>query len=327
MIPLAPGRNTRCGSVLETSGRLFEIGERELAEISSYCEIAKANKSMITLAELRQLTEADASEEDFLAAWDGNATLASRYLIDSGYVVEKGVRESGPGWVDEEETNRRRARKNVATAEEFANLCATDRVKLLAVAGGNSYKRAREGDDIDLFCVTTGNSLWLFMLKSLLLARVYQITRRSPPFCFSYVMDEDRARTEFATTGDRLFARDALAAKVMVGVGFYRSLLVEGSWMERFFPRMYRRSHEEAGESTRGSGQRLGNVAVNALLYLTVGSYIRMKAHMLNRRYRARGDAPALFRVRMGLDHCIYESNRYHMLRGMYNGVRAERGT
>jgi hypothetical protein len=66
---------------------------------------------------------------------------------------------------------------------------------------------------------------------------------------------------------------------------------------------------------------------VNALLYLTVGTYIRMKAHMLNRRYRSKGNTSALFRVRMGIDHCVYESNRYHMLRGMYNGVRAERGT
>jgi hypothetical protein len=311
---------------LETSGCLFAIGERELAEISSYCEIAKVNKSMITLSELRQLTAADATEEDFLAAWDGNATLASRYLIDSGYIVERGGgQRSNSGWVDEEERNMRRARKNVTTAEDFSNLCASERVKLLAVAGGNSYKRARDGDDIDLFCVTTENSLWLFMLKSLLLARIYQLTRRSPPFCFSYVMDERRARTEFARSGDRLFARDALAAKVMVGAGFYRSLLGDGGWMERYFPRMYGRSYQEAGEARREAGQRRGNAAVNTLLYLTVGTYIRMKAHMLNRRYRSKGNTSALFRVRIGIDHCIYESNRYQVLRGMYNGVRAER--
>jgi hypothetical protein len=313
---------------LETSGPLFAIGDRELAEISSYCEIAKINKSMITVSELRQLTEADATEEDFLAAWDGNPTLASKYEIDSGYIVEKGtVQRSNLEWVDEEEKSRRRARDNVATAEGFANLCASERVRLLAVAGGNSYKRARDGDDIDLFCVTTRDSLWLFMLKALLLARIYQLTRKSPPFCFSYVMDESMARAEFAKTGDRLFARDALAAKVLVGTGFYRSLMGDGRWMEKYFPRMYARSYEESGEATREGGDRRGNAAVNTLLYFVVGTYIRMKAHMLNRRYRSKGNTPSLFRVRIGRDHCIYESNRYHMLRGMYNGVRAERGT
>ncbi len=79
-----------------TSGRLFAIGDRELAEISSYCEIAKANRSVITLTELRQLTEADVTEEDFLAAWDGNATLTSRYLVESGYILEKGEGQERP---------------------------------------------------------------------------------------------------------------------------------------------------------------------------------------------------------------------------------------
>jgi len=315
---------------METRGHLFAIGERELAEISSYCEIAKANRSIISLTELRQLTEADATEEDFLAAWDGNAVLASRYMIESGYIVEKGEgRQRSRDWVDAEERNRRRARLNFTTAEDFANICRGDRVKILAVAGGNSYTRARDGDDIDLFCVTTVDSLWLFMLKSLILARVYQLTRRSPPFCFSYVMDERRARAEFATPGDRLFARDALAAKVMVGAGFYRSLLGDGEWMERFFPRMYRRSYSQAAEAASqrgGESERRGSAALNTLLYLTVGSYVRMKAHLLNRRYRSKDNTAALFRVRIGKDHCVYESNRYHMLRGMYNGVKAERG-
>ncbi len=194
------------------------------------------------------------------------------------------------------------------------------------MAGGNSYKRARHGDDIDLFCVTTQNSLWLFMLKSLLLARIYQLTRRSPPFCFSYVMDEGMAHSEFTRSGDRLFARDALAANVMVGEGFYRSLLREGRWMERFFPRMYNRSFTEGDVTAPLGGERHGSRALNGLLFLTVGTYVRMKAHLLNRRYRAKGNTSALFRVRIGIDHCIYESNRYHMLRGMYNGVGAERG-
>jgi len=134
------------------------------------------------------------------------------------------------------------------------------------------------------------------------------------------------AHSEFTRSGDRLFARDALAANVMIGPGFYHSLLREGRWMERFFPRMYARSFSGADETTQQRGERPGNQALNRLLYITVGTYVRMKAHLLNRRYRSKGNTSALFRVRIGIDHCIYESNRYHMLRGMYNGVGAERG-
>jgi hypothetical protein len=304
---------------METSQPRFVIGEKELAEISSYCKIAKANRSRLTVTELLQLTTADATEEDLLDAWDGNATLSSMYLVESGYIVEKGDGGKASGAeVDVEKRNRARARMNISAAEELARICADDRVKLLAVSGGNSYKSARDGDDIDFFCVTTENSLWLFMLKSLLLARLYQLTRRSAPFCFSYVMDEDRALREFGETGDELFARDALAAEVLVGRGFYRSLLLEATWMRRFFPRMYHRSLS-AARGGRGRPERRGSRTLNAFLYYTVGGYVRMKAYLLNRRYRSKGNVSSVFRVRIGSDHCVYESNRYQRLRSMYS--------
>jgi len=307
-----------------TSQPRFVIGEKELAEISSYCKIAKANSSMLTVGELLQLTTADATEEDLLGAWDGNATLSSMYLVESGYIVEKG--EGGKASAAEvyvEERNRARARMNISAAKELARICADDRVKLLAVSGGNSYKSARDGDDIDFFCVTTKNSLWLFMLKSLLLARLYQLTRRSAPFCFSYVMDEDSALREFGEPGDELFARDALAAEVLVGRSFYRSLLLEATWMRRFFPRMYHRSLSTA-QGRRDRPERRGSHTLNTFLYYTVGGYVRMKAYLLNRRYRSRGSVSSVFRVRIGSDHCVYESNRYQRLRDMYTKSGAD---
>ena len=55
---------------------------------------------------------------------------------------------------------------------------------------------------------------------------------------------------------------------------------------------MYGRSYQEAGEPRPERGQRHGSAAVNTLLYFTVGTYIRMKAHLLNRRYRVEGEHP-----------------------------------
>jgi len=307
---------------METSQPRFVIGEKEVAEISSYCRIAKANSSRLTVTELLQLTTADATEEDLLGAWGENATLSSMYQVESGYIVERGQGGgvASPTEVDVEEGNRARARTNISAARELARICADDRVELLAVSGGNSYKSARDGDDIDFFCVTTKDSLWLFMLKSLLVARLYQLTRRSAPFCFSYVMDEDRALREFAETGDGLFARDALAAEVLVGRGFYRSLLLQATWMQSFFPRMYHRGLSAAEEGGRDRQRKRGSRTLNAFLYYTVGGYVRMKAYLLNRRYRSRGNVASVFRVRIGTDHCIYESNRYQRLRSMYGG-------
>jgi hypothetical protein len=304
---------------MQTEDSRFVIGERELEEISTYCEIARANKSLLTLSELVQLTSIDATEEEFESAWQVNSLLKSRFRLESGYVMEEQDLAASSGMVEAEYDNRATARRNVATASEFADLCRDSHVKLLAVAGGNSYKSARRGDDIDLFCVTTKDSLWLFMLKSLLLARLYAITRHSPPFCFSYVIDEERARTEFGEAKDGLFARDALSAHVLAGRDFYRGLLTEGSWMRSYFPRMYARRVASQDADGRPAAPRSGSALLNSFLFYSVGTYVRMKAALLNRRYRRRGETSAVFHSRIGKDHCVYESNRYRRLRRMYS--------
>jgi hypothetical protein len=303
---------------MQTDRPRFVIGDRELAEISAYCEIALANKSLLTLSELAQLTSIDATEEEFEIAWHVNKPLRSRFRLESGYVMDGQEAADSRVRVDAEYENRATAKRNVAIASEFADLCKGRRVKLLAVAGGNSYNSARRGDDIDLFCVTTKNSLWVFMLKALLLARVYGSTRKSPPFCFSYVVDEEKARSEFSEAKDGLFARDALAAHILAGQSFYRSLLLEGSWMERYFPRMYTRRIARQDADERPQRHRTGSALLNSFLFYSVGSYVRMKAALLNRKYKSRGDSSAVFHSRIGKDHCVYESNRYRRLRRIY---------
>ncbi len=305
---------------VDATGTRFVIGDRELAEISTYCEIARENRSLLTLGELAQLTSVDATEEEFEAAWRFNSQLRSRFSLEGGYVIGEDMGAVRADKVDVENENRATARRNVSIASEFADLCADPRVRLVAVAGGNSYRSARRGDDIDFFCVTARDSLWLFMLKALLLARLYSAARRTPPFCFSYVIDEEKARTEFGEPKDALFARDALSARVLIGAGFYRELVLEGSWMQRYFPRLYgRRVVEESGDAKAPlRSAEPGSRVLNEFLFWTVGSYVRVKAMLLNRRYRKNGDASGVFHARIGRDHCVYESNRYRRLRRMY---------
>lgn len=275
------------------------------------------NRSLITLSELAQLVSIDATDEEFKTAWNVNGQLSSRFRLDTGYVVEeRGDAEVGDPLVRAEEDNRVIARRNIRTAAEFTELSGGSHVCLVAVAGGNSYNSARRGDDIDIFCVTTKDSLWMFMLRSLLLARLRSFGRNSPSFCFSYVVDEGKAHAEFGEPKDGLFARDALSARILKGGDFYRALLVEGSWMKEYFPKLY--ALRTAGEEARAGRPKRGNQVLNSFLYYTVGSYVRMRASLLNRKYRNHGDASAVFAAKVGRDHCIYESNRYRALRNMY---------
>lgn len=317
---------------METDQTRYVIDEREASQISTYCAIARANKSVLRLNELIQLMSIDATEEDLEVAWHHSDALSSRYLLSSGYIVDRNqtVSES----VLEAETNRARAKTNLSVAKEFAEVCIDKHVELFAVSGGNSYQSAREGDDIDLFCVTTRDSLWIFMLRALIVARLYRVMRRSPQFCFSYVMDEPKVNMAFGEARDGLFARDALSAQVLWGQEYYHQLLEEADWMKRYFPRMYRYrtnvalgGEAEEERKKKAYSSKGGSRVLNSFLYYTVGSYVRMKAFLTNGRYRRKRNSPALFCVRIDRDHCIYESNKYRWLRRMYKtsvALRAE---
>jgi hypothetical protein len=302
---------------METEKIRYVLGQKEVDQITVYCSIARANKSVLRLGELIQLMSIEATEEDLEMAWLENEFLSSTFLLRSGYIVERTKMRSDS--IREEEVNRDRARKNLSVASEFADVCVDNHVKLFAVSGGNSYQRAREGDDIDFFCVTTRDSLWIFMLRTLILARLYRMTRRSPQFCFSYVMDERMVQSSFGDARDGLFARDALSAHVLSGEHFYRSLLEGADWMESYFPRMYRYKISNAEGAVDRPFTKRGSRALNSFLYYTVGTYVRVKAFLANERYRKKKNVPAIFRVRIDRDHCIYESNRYKWLRRVYN--------
>jgi hypothetical protein len=268
-----------------------------------------------------------ATEEDLETAWSLNPTLSSNYALDSGWILEKNRRTSDPAYsAAVESRSRDRSTKNLQQAREFAGLCVDGSVRLLAVSGGNSYSRAGPRDDVDLFCVTAKDSLWVFMLKSLLLARIYKSSRRrAAPFCFSYAMDETRAREEFRSAGDGLFARDALMARVLHGSMFYLSLLNDSRWMGGYFPNLYARRTTEP-EKPEGLAQGKGSSVLNSFLFYTLGTYIRLKAFLLNGRYLKSGNTSAVFRAEVGKDKCVYESNRYKRLRRIYDLQLRSRG-
>ena len=304
----------------------FVIGASEEAQISTLCQIAKHNGSVLNLSELIDATSMPTNEEELQVAWRTNPRLSSRYSLEAGWIVERDGASSGvEGAVVRANWSRARSAWNIKQAVDFARLCVRREVRLLAVSGGNSYDRAGPADDVDLFCVTDRDSMWLFMLRSLLLARAFRLRRRrTAPFCFSYVVEEKIVREDFARKEGGLFARDALMARVIHGQNFYGRLLRDSPWMSVYFPSLYaKRVGDDAATGSQGESDRRGGgwrAAANSFLFYTVGSYIKLKAYLLNGKYRRAGNTSAVFRADIGKGRCVYESNTYRRLRRMYDG-------
>jgi hypothetical protein len=335
----------------------FVISAQKVSSITLFCSVAKANGAAVSLKDLIQLTSLDVSEDQLEKAWSAQPYLASKYLIDGGIVRERGGNDSSersstrgkkrataPS-VEEYDSRRRRAAAHVRVAERFSSeVDAKGELLVLSVSGSTSYQSVAREDDLDFFCITRREIMWIFLCKALLRARLFRrgnAANRStvPALCLSYVMDEGYALEEFTEPKDALFARDALATIVIRGESYYESLLRRCDWMGRYFPKMYGKRVGASAHTPRVGGRTLnGSTRVgepsnsrpesspaavhrrvlNLILYLTAGTYIRFKSFLLNREFERKGAYPRLFKVRLGPDHCIYESVRYLELRKMY---------
>jgi hypothetical protein len=302
----------------------LHVWERLIYEVSFLSGIAKVNGSLVSLKDLVALTQTNLSEEQLTSWWTIVPELGGSYELKNGFIVDRlsNYAEKSPTSSEREREKRARAERYARYAKEFASLCIGPETKLIAVSGSTSYHTASEADDLDIFCVTKTDQLWLFLTKSLLLARFMQISRRSEPrICFSYAVDQNFVMNEFLPTRDPLFARDALTTIVVYGQEFYEKLLKNSPWISKYFPRLYRnranvdRLGEEEMEQAPSSPSE---VFLNNLLRVLVGNYIAFKSAMLNRRLRKQGKLSALFSAKIGLHHCIFESVRYTNLRAMY---------
>jgi hypothetical protein len=102
--------------------------------------------------------------------------------------------------------------------------------------------------------------------------------------------------------------------------------------MADYFPNLYREVVSSLADpriKTRTdipSRQSLLTFCANSLLYWTVGSYLRVKSYLLNRKLGRLGDRKKQFELKIGKDHCIFESNRYRELRGLYGELERQTG-
>ena len=309
----------------------LSLTEKQTREIEAFCQIAGESGAVISLRELIGLAAIEASEHELATAFRTDSKLGSKFLLESGYVLDRHTVTEGTSRQTVEEGERRRelALANLRTARKFGT-ALTRGAALVSVSGGNSFLSARKDEDIDFFCVTKTNGLWPFMLRALILSRIHRLANKEvAELCFSCVMDERWAMQTFKKRQNPLFARDALTAKVIGGRSSYHALLEEARWMEDYFPAFYsmrlRETGHQVGQPARdGAAGREGSFVLNSFLYHTLGTFLRMKSWTLNRKLAKAGRHSAVFATKIGPGHYIYESNRYRKLKTMYDGVEKD---
>ena len=306
-------------------GVAFSPDEGQREAVLAYCKIAAASGALLTIKDLVELLAIDATEDELQEGIASDESLSSKVFVESGLValVSPGSdRAAAREAIEEAQKRRRRAVSNIEAARVFARLFDRDAI-FVAVAGTNSYLSVAEGDDIDYYCITRTDGMWAFMLKALLLSRIRSSVRRdSPPFCFSYVMDERQVRDVSSRPKTAVHARDTLMTKVISGDATYHAILENEKWMRSYFPAIYdRRMRETGSRSDQSPPAARGSHVVNSWLFLTLGSYLALKAWILNRRLAKQGRRDAVFTAWVEPGRLEYASRRYVELGKMYQAL------
>jgi hypothetical protein len=328
---------TELSGLLSPKDPKSKLSPSAVSKIKMLCDVASVNGASLSIRELLSLVSFDASPDQLEVMWRNSETISSEYQLMSGIVVSSTSLNRRRNYSEilseirdiERENSQRlsRAKTNIALGEKFGRYVHLQDLRIISISGSTSYLSVSSQDDLDFFCVTTTETMWKSFVSSLLLARFFKLVHPdSPKLCLSYFADETFVRNQFRSSKSALFARDALSALVLRGDEIYVEMLKENRWIEERFPKLYaqrlQRYKIRSNLNTRETANNLGSSIrriVNLLLYYTAGTYIRIKANLLNRKLSRMGKSSSEFKLRIGLDHCIYESADYMNLRKMYS--------
>ena len=306
------------------------LSEKTLSNIVLFCDVAKANGTSVTLKELIALTSIDFTEEQLTESWKDYEVLSAKYTIVSGIVLElSDVEETASTQVAVREReiseNFQRANSNISFATRFGSFLGPSIFEVLAISGSTSYLSVSRTDDLDFFCISKSGGMWSSFVKALILARLFRTKEKNSPWlCLSYVADKGFTEREFAASKNGLIARDAISARIIRGEDSYSNLLKENRWMSEYFPKLYNlRISKSSGQSSAAMQVSALSSIINLFLYYFAGNYIRLKSYLLNRKFGKEKKFSSIFKLRIGRDHCIYESQDYLRLRKMYSEFRS----
>lgn len=305
------------------------LTDRDVTDIQLLFEIARVNGARLSLIEAVSLLRPEISKEDIASALNDMNGLNKHLRLQSGLFFAKEEALAEASEVEAMELRRMSlAERNLAFAFDFAAFSGGAAARVFSVSGSSSYGSISSGDDLDFFCITPSETLWLFITRQLILARIFRaFNQDTPSICLSCMMDEGYARRSFKLTRDALFARDALHVSIIHGHDFYGNLLRESAWLSEYFPKLYRErlSGSRAHPAQSHGDPNVFTVFVNQFVFRFVGNYLRLKAYLSNRRLTRDKRNALLFTAKIGKDHCIYESVRYSDLRPLYSRL-ARRG-
>ncbi|MCI4341187.1 MAG: hypothetical protein L3K11_02265 [Thermoplasmata archaeon] len=199
-------------------------------------------------------------------------------------------------------------------------------IQCAAVTGSVAFGRPEAGDDCDLMVVTRRGALWVFLTFTFLRLRSLHRPASSadaPEFCLNYIVDEDSAEADYATSRGLLFAREALTVRLLLGDPYYRSLLARASWLQREAPRLYARWQST---SSTPMDRSIAPVAattqfLNLLLFPLVASYLQLKGLLAGHRLRRAGLARQEFRTITGLGRMTLRTLKFERLRSTYGSA------
>jgi hypothetical protein len=294
--------------------------ERLAALVNVVVKVAQMHGSTVPLSDLVQLLPDGTTSEDIAEVFEVMPALPGNYALKDGLLIPKSDSE-----IPSKDFNLRLRHSvdNTQVVRWLSKALGNREATIVAVSGSTSYNAASPRDDVDLFCVTRPQRMWLFLAKALLLTRASRVFRRpNVPIDMSCLMDEEYATNVFARDGGALFARDALVAEVVSGQSQYASLLESAPWMKRYFPKLYEKRSAPTGTKKNAKPKESGwEKCVNLFLFTTLGSYIRGKAIFHNHVLAREGKGLSAFRARVGPDHLIYESAKYEKLREIYEDI------
>lgn len=291
------------------------------------------------------------TEEELFRRLIDASPARSRYRRTLDAMVGEHLRRRGGfiTWKDRTHLERIRKRRGAISARHWNVAERYGRwlrwipfIRMVAVSGALAQENAQEQGDVDLFCITDPDRLWLARLWLVPLARWTRAFERACPLdlCPNYILTTETLEVD----AKNLFtAYETVQAVPLWGEGVYRAFRAANPWTARFLPQTGRvkRSTEPAGPdaSRRTSGERPGESeerptgsgaspgpekpwptrAVEWLLGGRLGDHLDRALHRLSLHFFRRRA------VRSGWDwskiRAAYRRNRYTVPMGGYARV------
>lgn len=153
-------------------------------------------------------------------------------------------------------------------------------IKLVGVSGALSMENAKKEDDIDLFILTSVDTLWITRMLSFLFLRVFGIPVRrfgeknvKNKLCLNLWVDE--ANLDLSRRSDVYTAHEILQIKVLHDKDdSYRKFLAANSWVGEFFPRGFENRVKCTVHSAQDRQPKTSPIAV--LLYSFIAFVLRL---------------------------------------------------